>query len=209
MDRTEAAKHLEKSKPSLAIRKTITEELGNDTASKIWVRAIVILADIYGGYPSFTKDEYMHVKGIFNAVALYKSLQEHCPERAMELMEKGMAANAVQRARSYKRMVKMPFGRTIFLKGFAAGTKSAFGEKSGFKHDFHHADSDDVRFDVLQCPYVRYTTEQGCPEHTHIFCNNEIYAYGYLKGVVFERQGTLGTGYDRCDFHLYKTGASK
>lgn len=72
-----------------------------------------------------------------------------------------MASHAKERGRSYQKMVKLPLGRTIFLKVFAMGTKSAFG--------------------------------------------NDIYAYGSLKGITFERSQTLGTGGSKCDFHLYKT----
>ena len=204
MDKGEALKILEDSKPSLAIRKTFDPYLGETKANAVWNRSAEILSEITNKYPPFSKDEYVHTKGIFNASALYLSLKEAVPDKALDLMETGMASYAKETAKTYQRMVKIPFGRTIFLKGFAKGARTMFGETAGFKQKFYHADGKDLRFDVLGCPYVRYTTELGCPEIAHIFCNNDIYAYEFLKGIVFERSETLGTGGARCDFHLYK-----
>ncbi len=205
MDKNESIKLLEKSKPSCMIRKTISSRLGENAGNAVWNRAAEILSEITNRYPPFSAKEYRHVKGIFNAASLYFALKEQTPDNARVLIENGMALYAKKRASSFRKMVKLPFGRTIFLKVFAMGTKTAFGEDAGFKQCFHHADSKDLRFDILTCPYAKYTTELGCPEITHIFCNNDIYAYGALKGITFERTQTLGTGGGKCDFHLYKT----
>ena len=205
MDKSEAIRILEQSKPSCTIRQSIASAIGENKASEVWDRAAEILAEITNRYPPFPDKEYRHIKGIFNACALYFALKEQVPLQAMSIIERGMADNAKERGRSYQKMVKLPLGRTAFLKVFAMGTKSAFGEEAGFKHNFHHADTKDLRFDILACPYAKYTSELGCPELTHIFCDNDIYAYGSLKGITFERSQTLGTGGSKCDFHLYKT----
>ena len=205
MDKSEAIKILEDSKPSCAIRNTIISHLGDTKGNTVWDRAAELLSDITNRYPPFSKDEYVHTKGIFNASALYLALKEVTPDNALEIIENGMAAYAKETAKTFQRSVKIPFGRTIFLKGFAKGAKTMFGETGGFKQKFHNADSNSLRFDVLDCPYVRYTTELGCPEIAHIFCDNDIYCYAYLKGITFERTQTLGTGGEKCDFYLYKT----
>lgn len=205
MDKNEALKILEDSKPSCAIRMTFDACLGEDRGNVVWNRAAEKLSEISNRYPPFTKEEYVHTKGIFNASALYLSLKETAPDKALEIIEEGMASYARTIAKTFQRMVKFPFGRTIFLKGFAKGAKTMFGESAGFKQQFHHADVNALRFDVLGCPYVKYTTELGCPEIAHIFCNNDIYAYAYLKGITFERTQTLGSGGTKCDFYLYKS----
>ena len=205
MDKNEAKAILDKSKASCAIKETIITYEGADNANAVWERAAEMLADTMNHYPPFPDKEYRHVKGIFNASVLYLSLKEYNPAGALTIIEEGMASHAKKTARTYQRMVKIPFGRTIFLKGFAMGTKGMFGETAGFKQDFHNADCNEIRFDVLKCPYVRYTTELGCPEIAHIFCDNDMYAYGSLKGITFERTQTLGTGGEKCDFHLYKS----
>ncbi|MBQ8603343.1 MAG: L-2-amino-thiazoline-4-carboxylic acid hydrolase [Oscillospiraceae bacterium] len=35
---------------------------------------------------------------------------------------------------------------------------------------------------------------------THNFCDSDIYCYGNLPGIKFERTQTLGTGGSCCDF---------
>ena len=205
MEKKEALEILEGSKPSCAIRETITGFIGDDKGNAVWNRAAELVVEFTNKYPSFPKSEYFHVKGIFNASALYLSLKELSGDNALEIMEKGMAVYAREAAKAYQKMVKMPFGRTFFLKGFAMGAKKMFGETAGFKREFHCANSKKLRFDVLECPYVKYTTELGCPEIAHIFCDNDVYAYGYLKGIKFDRTQTLGTGGKKCDFYLYKS----
>lgn len=64
--------------------------------------------------------------------ALYLSLKELSGENALEILEKGMSVYAREVAKSYQKMVKMPLGKTIFLKGFAMGAKKMFGETAGF-----------------------------------------------------------------------------
>ncbi len=205
MDKNEAKAILEKSKASCAIRETIISHEGSGTGNSVWDRAAEMLAETMNRYPPFSDKEYSHVKGIFNASALYLALKEADPEGALKIIEEGMAVYAEKTAVTFRRMVKIPFGRTIFLKGFGKGAKSMFGEQAGFGQVFHNADCNELRFDVIKCPYVRYTTELGCPEIAHIFCDNDIYIYGSLKGITFERTQTLGTGGEKCDFHLYKS----
>lgn len=201
----EAMTILEKSKPALTIKNTMCSVLGDKAGCKVWNNAAVRLAEIKSKYSEFSKDEQTHIKGIFNASALYLALKEYSPDRALEIMENGMAVYAKQTAKTFQNMVRMPFGKMIFLKGFAFGAKKMFGESAGFKQKFHHSDSNSLRFDVLECPYVKYTTELGCSEIAHIFCDNDVYAYGYLDGIEFERTQTLGKNGEKCDFYLYKS----
>jgi hypothetical protein len=56
--------------------------------------------------------------------------------------------------------------------------------------------------DIIECPYNKYLTEQGCPELNILFCENDVHAYGHLPGLKFTRTGTIGAGSDRCDFKM-------
>lgn len=204
VQRKEAAEILDNAKPACAIKRVIDTRLGNEVGDQVWHAAAVRLAEIKSGYSAFTKAEERHIRGIFNAAAIYLALREHCPDNALEIVENGMAAYAKEAAKTYQRLVRLPLGRTIFLKAFALGAKKMFGASAGFSQEFHCSDMKSVRFDVLECPYVKYTKALGCPEIAHIFCNNDVYAYGYLEGIAFERTQTLGTGGSKCDFYLHK-----
>ncbi len=39
--------------------------------------------------------------------------------------------------------------------------------------------------DIIQCPYNKYLTEQGCPELNVLFCENDVYTYGSLLGMKY------------------------
>lgn len=204
MEAKQAAEILNKSKASCVIREHILSQTDDKTLRRIWKRSAENLAEMYNKYPDIPKGEQMHTKAIFNAAAIYLALKAVVPERAMELIEAGMAAYAKKSAKTYQRMVHFPFGKTIFMKGFAKGVKTMFGESAGFKQSIHTADTKQLRFDVLKCPYVKYLTKLGCSEIAHIFCNNDIYCYGSLDGITFERTQTLGTGGEKCDFYLHR-----
>ena len=91
------------------------------------------------------------------------------------------------------------------LRSWKLAVQNVIHPAENSRHLRHSILSKDLRFDILSCPYAKYTAELGCPEIAHIFCDNDIYAYGSLKGITFERTQTIGTGGSKCDFHLYKT----
>ena len=78
----------------------------------------------------------------------------------------------------------------------------ASGESAGFRNVFYPKKKGEFRMDITQCPYKTYLTEQGCPELTRLFCDNDVYSYGNLPNLSFTRTKTLGSGGDLCDFHL-------
>ena len=204
MTARQASEIFNKSKPSRIIREHIKSKTDDKTVRSVWKRACEKLAEIHGQYPDIPKAEQMHTTAIFNTAAIYLALKEVAPERAAQLIEGGMADYAKKKAKSFQRMCRFPFGKTLFMKVFAFGVKTAFGEKAGFAQSIHTADRKMLRFDVLKCPYVNYLTALGCADIAHLFCENDIYCYGNLDGIVFERTQTLGTGGEKCDFYLHR-----
>lgn len=185
-------------------KQTALQYLEEQEVEKIWNTAEVILDDLHKRYPQIALKEMVHADSIFVHIALYKALLKKKPHRAMEIMEKGMATTAMKKAKFFQRMVKIPFGRAIFLKGFAIGCKTGFGEEAGFANVIHKQNRNVFQMDVTACPYAKYCRLEGCPELTHIFCENDDYAYGDLKGIRFIRTQTLGSGGEKCDFLLEK-----
>lgn len=181
-------------------KKTVADILGNNETEIIWYSAREKLSEILSRYKT---KEQLHTNLIFPHIAVYKSLLKNHSSMAMEIMEKGEIAAAEKTVKLFKNVVKLPFGKGIFIKGFAAGCKSGFGSDAGFKHVIYRADSKCYQMDVTACPYVKYCNAEGCGELTRIFCDIDIYAYGHLDGITFERSQTLGTGGEKCDFLLY------
>ncbi len=201
----EHIKMIDESKKMKIIKRTVTDILGDTETEEIWNTARERLREILSRYDNIPPKEQMHTNLIFPHIAVYKSLLENHSGMAMEIMEKGETAAAEKTVKLFKNVVKFPLGKAIFLKGFAAGCKSGFGSDAGFKHTVYRADSKCYQMDVTACPYVKYCNAEGCGELTRIFCDIDVYAYGYLDGITFERSQTLGTGGKKCDFHLYSS----
>ncbi|MCM1334777.1 MAG: L-2-amino-thiazoline-4-carboxylic acid hydrolase [Bacteroides sp.] len=185
------------------IKKTAAELLGEAETEVIWEIARKNLRDILTRYPNIPPKEKRHTDLIFPHIAVYKALRDDHGEVAMEIMERGEALSAKRAAKKFQTLVGLPLGKRLFLKGFAAGCKSGFGAEAGFKHVIAEANARRYQMDVVACPYVKYCAAEGCGELTHIFCDNDVYAYGHLDGIAFERTQTLGTGGEKCDFLLY------
>ncbi len=201
----EYIKLLDKNKKMNIIKNAAADILGGDETEIIWDNARERLKDILSRYKNIPPKEQLHTDLIFPHIAVYKSLLEKHGDMAMEIMEKGEADFARKCAKMFQNMVKLPFGRELFLKGFATGCKSGFGTQAGFGNVVHQTNSHRFQMDVTACPYVKYCNAEGCGELTHIFCDNDVYAYGYLDGIKFERTQTLGTGGEKCDFLLYSS----
>jgi len=201
----DAVKELNKRKGCLEIKKIIENHLGSETAEQVWQKAIGKLNRIHQKYPDIPKGQEFHASMIFPSAAFYLALKETAPEQAMQWTEEGAKINALRQSGVFRTMVKLPFGKSFFLKCMAGVGQKMFGESAGFENHLIQSTKDICQFDILKCPYVKYCTELGCPELAHIFCNNDIYAYGSLDGIQFLRTQTLGTGGEKCDFLLKRS----
>lgn len=77
-----------------------------------------------------------------------------------------------------------------------------FGEDAGFKQRLYKANKEEIRLDIIECPYCEYCKLCNCPELIHTFCDSDIYCYGNLPKIEFVRHSTLGTGGEKCDFYF-------
>lgn len=193
---------LEKMERILSIREVCQEFIGAQATDKIWSAAEEDLARLLKKYGEFSKKESRHTGLIFAHIAVYKALMKDHADVAMKIMEQGEAACVKNTAKTYQKIVRMPFGKTLFFKIFALGCKSGFGPESGFANVVHKANNRVYQMDVTACPYAKYCKAEGCYELTHIFCDNDIYAYGSLDGIAFTRTQTLGRNGEKCDFLL-------
>lgn len=195
---------LDEGKKINVIKEVAVNTIGMEETENVWKEARSILEDILNRYPTIQPKEQRHTDLVFPHIAVYKALLRNHSDKAMQIMEEGEAITAKESARSFQKIVRLPFGKTIFLKGFAAGCKTGFGSEAGFANIVHNATNKEYKMDVTACPYVKYCNSEGCLELTHVFCDNDVYAYGYLKGIRFTRTETLGTGGNKCDFWLVR-----
>ncbi len=111
-------------KTMIAIKEIAVHEIGIEETRRIRVQARGILEGILRKYPTVQSKEQKHTALIFSHSAVYKALLHRCPDKAMQIMEAGEAVKTKERAKAYEKMVKLPFGIVLLLRGFAAGCKN-------------------------------------------------------------------------------------
>ncbi len=158
----------------------------------------------WAAYKSAPKGEYLHLReSILPRVVMYQTLcQTLDPEKAMHLMEETVRIEGTEAGELLRRFTNLPLMAPAFLKLFALMVAKLFGEGNGFRQVVHVKTSRELRFDITECPYCKYTWQMGAGELTHIFCDSDIYCYGGMDKITFERTQTLGRGGTCCDFCL-------
>lgn len=141
---------------------------------------------------------------MFRNAALYMAIKAEYPNDAMGILGQGAREEGLRIAKLFTKLAKIPGVKSMVLPIFSMMLDRFFGEKAGFASIRHCTTKNEVRFDIIQCPYCKYLTEIGCPELVHISCDIDEYIYGNFPGFLFERTGTIGTGFDKCDFCLKK-----
>lgn len=130
MSRT-ARKLLEQKKFDPLVAK-LSDELGTNEAAALWIRAERRLDALLKTTESLDKEERMHVEGyIMPTCALYQEMSEEMgKEEALALLMDFAHINALENRRFFERLVRIPGGKGLFLRGFAAVQPRIFGENA-------------------------------------------------------------------------------
>ncbi len=181
----------------------MAEKMTAEEIERVWNDAVGRLDQMYDTHPDLPKGVRMHTDNyIFPTAAVYLALKQEKPDVAYEIIEETMRIRASGMGASIQKMSKIPGFKTFFLKLWDPVSHKMFGENSGFKNKFYPKARKEYRMDILECPYNKYLTEQGCPELTVLFCKNDEYTYGHIDGLEFIRTQTLGSGGEKCDFRM-------
>ncbi|MBQ1465671.1 MAG: L-2-amino-thiazoline-4-carboxylic acid hydrolase [Eubacteriaceae bacterium] len=193
-------------KKKTVFREEMEKVLSEREYSAVWKDAAGRLDGFLRRYGSLPEGVHMHTDSrILPAAAIYLSLKDAVgQETAFRIVEDACVKVCEPIAEKLKRLMKVPWMRSLFIKIWDPMTRIVFGAGNGFTNVFYPRTKNEYRMDVTSCPYFRYFTELGCPELTRIFCENDDRIYGDLPGLEFTRTGTLGKGAERCDFRLRK-----
>lgn len=185
------------------IKRDLVKRYGKEAVQRIWKKAgqnWEVLCRRYAHLPETMKP---HTDGqMFRMAAVYMALKEAYPEEALEILADGVEKEGRRIAGLLSGLLHIPGMDDVFMRIFSKMLDHSFGEAQGFGSIKHCISKDEVRFDIIRCPYCRYLTEIGCPEIIRFSCEIDEWIYGSLPGLKFRRTGTLGTGADRCDFCL-------
>ena len=186
-----------------AFKKEISSRFSQTECDKIWRDAHKRLYKIYADHPDLPKGVAVHTDSfIFPAAAIYLAMKEINPDIAMDVMRKVMAEKSGKTGDMIAKFCRLPGFRIFFLGMWDSMSHKMFGEASGFKNVFYPKEKKCFRMDIIQCPYNKYLTEQGCPELNVLFCENDVHTYGNLPGMKFTRTQTIGAGDKLCDFKM-------
>ena len=186
-----------------AFKDEITARLSFAECEKIWHDAHKRLYRMYADHQDLPKGIAIHTDGfIFPAAAIYLAMKEIDPDIAYDVMKKIMAEKSTKTGQTIAKWCRIPGFSKFFLGMWDGVSHKMFGEASGFKNVFYPKEKGCFRMDIIQCPYNKYLTEQGCPELNILFCENDVHAYGNLPGLKFTRTKTIGAGDDLCDFKM-------
>ena len=189
----------------------LSDRLGTDDTAEVWVRAERRLDAYLHTTKALSEQEKAHVEGyILPTCALYLEMAEVLGrDEALVMLMDFAHDNALKNRQPFARLVRVPGGKGLLVRIFAAVQPRAFGETAGFSVRNAEHDGSHVHFEIESCPYQRVTAELGVPELCNLFCTNDDIIYGDLPGIRFSRAGTLGRGADVCDFDLSLTKESE
>lgn len=186
-----------------AFKDEITTRLSSTECKKIWYDAHKRLYRMYVDHQDLPKGVAMHTDGfIFPAASIYLAMKEVDPDMAYDVMKKIMAEKSTKTGQKIAKCCKIPGFKKFFLKMWDSLSHKMFGATAGFKNVFYPKEKECFRMDIIECPYNKYLTEQGCPELNILFCENDVHSYGNLPGLKFTRTKTIGAGDELCDFKM-------
>jgi hypothetical protein len=190
-------------KDKKAFKDEITERLSPAECENIWRNAHKRLYKMYTDHLDLPKGVAMHTDSfIFPAAAIYLAMKEVDKDMAYDVMKKIMAEKSTKTGQNIAKLCKIPGFKRFFLGMWDSLSHKMFGEAAGFKNIFYPKEKGCFRMDIIQCPYHKYLTEQGCPELNILFCENDEHSYGNLPGLKFSRTKTIGAGDELCDFKM-------
>ncbi|MGQ9668518.1 MAG: L-2-amino-thiazoline-4-carboxylic acid hydrolase [Anaerolineae bacterium] len=156
---------------------------------------------------------------ILPALALYTALREHglAPSQALQEVERlGWLEIGPWYRRSTVWLKGLPDPFPIWRMLVRAAMRTIF-PPAGWRTVPARDDAQCYGFDVVGCWYHETLTRLGAPELTAVFCRMDDYLAGLVPASIgWSRQGTIGTGAERCDFRwcrryaeILKTGPSR
>ena len=152
------------------------------------------------------KKMYMHTrKRIYPAIAAFDAMTGNgiSREEAAAFLNRYYEKRAAGVGAKIRGAMKIPGLYKLVPRFFAKMTKSSFGEDCGFRADWIRTEQEEMRFDMLACPYQDTCVKYGCPEIVAGFCRADDEAYGHMHPKLkWGRTKTLGQGGDCCDFRL-------
>ena len=142
---------------------------------------------------------------IYPGIAVYEALRKEGigSEKAVWYVREYFQRVAAKLEPHIQRSLKIPGLARRIPKIFLKMTQKAFGADAGFEYEFPESQGNEIRANMVRCPYFETCRRYGCPEITVAFCDSDDATYGNMHPkLIWGRTKTIGHGGDCCDFLL-------
>lgn len=186
-----------------AVKKDLTRRYGKEKVNLIFEFATIKLSEFYKEYDDIPKEKKFHThNSIFPRIALFKALEQEIPDCSVGIIDDAVRNTATKASGIIGKLVKLPGMPRTFIKIMSVMLEKSFGPEAGFSQKTYETNKHELKFDITSCPYYEFCKLTDGAKIAHSFCDGDIYLYGNLPGITFERTQTLATGGSLCDFHF-------
>lgn len=151
--------------------------------------------------PAYFLMHYL-MSDLYTALALYQTEPAAGQQKLLAEMDACLVRAGKKANRMMRCMMACP-GAFSLARALVPKLMSK-GNGRGFTVKAVDCGKDGFGFDVVECPYHRLFATNGCTELGPIFCHYDEVESADLPGLLFQRLGTLCTGYGKCDFRYMK-----
>lgn len=184
----------------------LEERYGSEKTQSIMNKALSRYDELVEENGDEPKACHMHThERIYPAIAVFDAMISEGTgrEEAADFLVKYYAWRAGGMAPMIKALFKIPGLYRIAPRVFYSMTKKSFGPQAGFASKNGYVSGNEMRFDMVKCPYMDKCVHYGCPEIVRGFCDADDVCYGGMHPKLsWERTKTLGYGADCCDFKI-------
>ncbi|SHI57935.1 L-2-amino-thiazoline-4-carboxylic acid hydrolase [Clostridium cavendishii DSM 21758] len=181
-------------------------KFGEDIGNMIYETAENILAKMKSevDYKNSKAIKWHMDKNMLPTIAMYfafKKFDVTC-ERAYEYTGEILKIACEKVQNKNKFLGKMPFGYKLFKVTCKSLIEKQYPQE-GWDIEWIKYDNKEIHVDFKTCIYMETTKKYNCSELCPLFCSNDdITLGGFAPNIIFERNGTIGRGQDKCDFYF-------
>lgn len=184
----------------------LEERYGREKKQAVIAKALRRYGELIEENRNEPKAYHAHTRQrIYPSIAVFCALVDEGVERreAEDFVTGYYRWRAGRIAPKIKAILKIPGIYRIVPKLVFSRTKKSFGLQSGFAYADEHLSKDEVRFNMIKCPYYDRCAHYGCPEIVKGFCDADDICYGHMHPrLSWDRTKTIGHGADVCDFKV-------
>ncbi len=185
----------------------LEKEYGNKKAKAVMVKAQKRYDELIEENKKEPEAYYMHTRErIYPSIAVFDALVDEGIGRkdAEDFVTAYYRWRSGGMAEKIKTIFKIPGLYRIVPKFFFSMTRKYFGPQAGFSYENQYLGKDEMRFDMVRCPYHDKCLQYGCPEIVKGFCDADDICYGSMHPKIsWDRTKTIGHGAGVCDFKIH------